>query len=116
MTPTEKPELAPPYVSSVAPGIWVLESPHSLVEGFADLGEVTCEGEQRFSLRHSPSDDCKMASVAAGLRSLGFHFADGRDWSPQAYLRHLRDAGQFAGPIPQISWLGSGKFRLRDDT
>jgi hypothetical protein len=106
----------PPFVSSVAPGTWVLESAQFLTEELASLNAAVSQDGDRLTLCHSPSDDSAMAAIAVGLRSLGFYFSDGRDWSPKAYLHHLRDAGLFAGPIPEIYWTAPGKSKLREDS
>lgn len=105
----------PPFVRSVAPGIWVLEGAEKLVEQLGELDATISVDGGCLVLRHSPTDDSAMAEMAMRLRALGFYFSDGRDWSPKAYVHHLRDIGLFTGPVSEISWSGPGRFSLREN-
>lgn len=106
----------PPFVSGVAPGTWILEGAKSFRDQLVSLGlAVSGEGEQ-ITASHPRSDDLAMAQIAAGLRALGFYFSDGRDWSPKALMHHLRGAGLFVGPIPEIYWTAPDKPHMREDS
>ncbi|MGE4324038.1 MAG: hypothetical protein AB7E60_13560 [Sphingobium sp.] len=106
----------PPFVSGVAPGMWVLKGAKPFADQLTSLGLTLSGDGEQITASHSYSDDLAMARVATELCALGFYFSDGRDWSPKAFLHHLRDAGLFIGAVPEIYWTKSGKAHTREDS
>jgi hypothetical protein len=106
----------PPFVSGVAPGTWLLEGAKSFADQLSSLGlNLIADGDQ-IAASHSQTDDLTMAQIAIGLRDLGFYFSDGRDWSPKAFLHHLRDAGLLGGAVPVIFWTEPNNPHTREDS
>ncbi len=100
----------PPFVSLVAPGRWLLKGADHLRAGLAELPvTIGLTGTQITLNFPANADERFAAALASSLRDLGFAFSYGQDWSPSAYLQHLRDHQALSGTFTEISWTAPGE-------
>lgn len=119
------PDELPPYVSSAGeepPGyvawadtevIEVNAASGQLAGQLAALGfEPAQDGSE--ALVRRVADDVEKGRLFAALRDAGVCFSYGREWNPCEIFEWLCEHGWLQGPFFQISWMGPGKFVLRE--
>jgi hypothetical protein len=107
-------EAPPPFVRNVVPGRWVLSGAEHLMSKLAALpATMTTERDEIFLDFVPGTDEVLAARIAVGLRDLGIAFSDGKDWSPVAYLTHLKKQHLLDGDFTEIYWTASQRWKLR---
>lgn len=110
----EASDTPPPYVRSVAPGLWILKGAYSLLGELQKAPAVVATHDDQISLEAMAKGDEAGANIAEFLRNLGLPFFADKEWSPIAYVEHLKRKGLISGRFVEIYRTASGRWRLRD--